>query len=449
MKQLQPVLWTKGVLLTPQHLQTQDRHFDDLLRFQLSSLAYAPWGFTRANVDLQALSGGTFALTDASGIFPDGLAFDLPAADSLPPPRPLAPIWEADQESLDLHLAIPEHRPGGQNVSAETGGRQTRFFAEVILLRDENTGQAEKPIQVARKNLRLLAGHESLDGYSTLRVARVRRLSTGAYELDDKHVPPLLDFSASGKLLAVARRLVEILSARSSALSGLRRQRNQGLAEFGISDVANFWLLYTINTHLPVVRHFLETRRGHPADFYRAVAALAGALTTFSTSIHPGALPEYRHDDPGPSFDSLDATVRDLLETVVPSQFASLPLKRVEGGIHATAIDQERYFLAAQWFLAVSADVGPAELIKRAPALLKVASADALERLIRQALPGLALSHVAEPPASLPIKLNYQYFFIERSGPEWAAVQSARNLAAHVPSGLPNPQLELLVVLGR
>lgn len=449
MKQLQPVLWTKGVLLTPQHLQTQDRHFDDLLGFQLSSLAYAPWGFTRATVDLQALSGGSFALTDASGIFPDGLAFDLPASDALPAPRPLAPIFEADQESLDLHLAIPELRPGGQNVSAETGGRQTRFYAEVILLRDENTGQAEKPIQVARKNLRLLTGNESLDGYSTLRVARVRRLSTGACELDDRYVPPLLDFSASAKLLAVARRLVEILSARSSALSGLRRQRNQGLAEFGISDVANFWLLYTINTHLPVVRHFLETRHGHPAEFYRAIAALAGALTTFSTAVHPGGLPEYRHDDPGPSFDSLDATVRDLLETVVPSQFASLPLKRVDGGIHATAIDQERYLSAPQWFLAVSADVGPGELVTRVPTLLKVASADALERLIRQALPGLTLTHVAEPPGSLPIKLNFQYFLIERSGPEWAAVLSARNLAAHVPSGLPNPQLELLVVLGR
>ena len=30
MKQLQPVIWTKGTLLTPQHLQVQDRYAEDI-----------------------------------------------------------------------------------------------------------------------------------------------------------------------------------------------------------------------------------------------------------------------------------------------------------------------------------------------------------------------------------------------------------------------------------
>ena len=44
MRQLQPVLWTKGTLLSPQHLQTQDRFLEDLLRFRIEALAYCPWG---------------------------------------------------------------------------------------------------------------------------------------------------------------------------------------------------------------------------------------------------------------------------------------------------------------------------------------------------------------------------------------------------------------------
>ena len=47
MRQMQPVLWTKGVLLSPQHLQTQDRFLEDLIQFQLSGLTYCPWGFHR------------------------------------------------------------------------------------------------------------------------------------------------------------------------------------------------------------------------------------------------------------------------------------------------------------------------------------------------------------------------------------------------------------------
>jgi hypothetical protein len=83
-------------------------------------------------------------------------------------------------------------------------------------------------------------------------------------------------------LRAGARRLVESLPTRRTTLSGTRRQKNQSLAEFGIADVASFWLLYTINTYLPQFRHIYETKRGHPSDLYTTLLALAGALTTFS-----------------------------------------------------------------------------------------------------------------------------------------------------------------------
>ena len=69
--------------------------------------------------------------------------------------------------------------------------------------------------------------------------------------------------------MAIARRLVEILSAKSTTLAGARRQKNQSLAEFGVADVASFWLLYTINSFFPELRHIYETRRGHPAELYQ------------------------------------------------------------------------------------------------------------------------------------------------------------------------------------
>jgi hypothetical protein len=89
MRQMQKVLWTRGVLLTPQHLQLQDRFLEDTLAFRLSSLALYPWGFSRIEVDREALAGGVFVLSAASGLFPDGLAFDFPVADTTPPPKPL------------------------------------------------------------------------------------------------------------------------------------------------------------------------------------------------------------------------------------------------------------------------------------------------------------------------------------------------------------------------
>lgn len=447
MRQLQPVLWTKGVLLTPQHLQTQDRFLEDLLQFRLAALTFCPWGFRRLEIDREALAAGSFALGAASGIFPDGLLFDMPGADPLPAPKTLEGSWEQDQEWLDVYLAVPEYRPGATNVAGARRDADARYRAEELLRRDENTGLAELPIQVARKNARLLVAGEALDGCTALRIARVRRDADAGFALDAHFVPPLLDLSASDYLLGIARRLVEILAAKSSMLAGTRRQRSQSLADFGIADVGSFWLLYTVNTYFPQLRHLFETRRGHPSDLYAVMTSLAGALTTFSRTVHPRELPAYDHENLSACFTALDETVRALLETVVPATFASLPLRVVRPSVHATAIDQDRYFSAPQLFLAVSADVKPAELIARAPMLLKVGAADRVDLLIRQALAGIALTHVASPPSAVSVKLGHQYFRLEASGPEWDAVVRARNLAAYVPDDFANAQLELVIVL--
>jgi type VI secretion system protein ImpJ len=444
---MQPVLWTKGALLTPQHLQTQDRFLEDQLHFQLGALTFCPWGFNQLEINREALAGGAFALTRGSGRFPDGLLFDFPDADVAPPPKPLEGAWEPDQVTLDVYLAVPEHRPAASNVSAAQKDRNTRYLAEVQLRRDENTGLTEKPIQVARKNLRLLVEGENLEGHSVLRAARLRKGPAGELSLDPQFVPPLLDISASDYLLAIARRLVEILSAKSTALSGTRRQKNQSLAEFSISDIASFWLLYTINTHSPELRHLFEIRRGHPAALFEAMSALTGSLTTFSTTVHPRDLPPYDHADLSACFTALDHQLRQLLETVVPANCISLPLRQVQPSVFATAVDQDRYFMAPGLYLAITAELNPVDLLRKVPQLVKISSADRIDRLIKQALPGVGLTHVPNPPSAIPVKVKHHYFQLSKSGPDWEAMALARNLAAYVPQDFPNPELELVIVL--
>jgi type VI secretion system protein ImpJ len=447
MRQLQKVLWSKGVLLNPQHLQLQDRYLEELLEFRLDALTFCPWGFGTLDFDREALQGGTLVLSAASGLMPDGLVFDVPDADRAPAPLPLAGHWAGDQTELTVHLAIPEHRSGGLNVEMGSGEGATRYIADIVLRRDENTGLAEKPIQVARRNLRLIATGESLDGAVSMPVARIRRGSAGGFELDPGFVPPLIDIAASPVIMSLARRLIELLSARSSALAGMRRQRNVGLADFGVSDVANFWLLYTVNTYLPRFRHLYETRRGHPAALYGTMLELAGALTTFATTIHPRDLPTYDHDDLSACFARLDGIVRELLETAVPSNHVSLPLRATDPSVYATALDQDRYFDAPQMYIAVASSMKQDELIRRVPQLLKVSSADQLERLIRQALPGVALTYVPTPPSAIPIRLNFHYFALQRSGEYWDAIRQSRHLAVYAPADLPDPELELVILL--
>jgi type VI secretion system protein ImpJ len=447
MKRLQPVIWTKGTFLSPQHLQIQDRFLESLLQFHLESLSFRPWGFRNLQIGQEALSAGMFGISRASGILPDGLLFEIPASDAAPAPKQLADCFEPDQKTLDIYLAVPHYRERGLNVANSPRQGGARYTAEFELFRDENTGLSEKPVQVARKNFRFLIEGESLDGYSALRCARVIRTETGVFQLDQRLVPPLLEFKASDYLVAIARRLVEILSTRSSAIAGMRRQKNQTLADFTAADIASFWLLYTIDSAFPTFRHLFETRGGHPESLYSAMLSLAGALTTFSSTIHPRELPVYDHDDLGPCFTELDQKLRMLLETVVPSNFVALPLKLIQPFIYAASIDNDKYLQGSKMYLAVGAEAPQADIVSKTPQLVKVCSASHIEHLVKNALPGVPLTYVPSAPAAIPVKLNYQYFSLNQSGVSWEAIQRARNLAAYVPSELPNPQLELIILL--
>ncbi|HEV2493988.1 MAG TPA: type VI secretion system baseplate subunit TssK [Terriglobia bacterium] len=447
MRRLQPVVWSKGTFLSPQHLQVQDRFLESTLEFRLSALSYRPWGFRELRIDQEALAGGSFAISSAAGILPDGLPFEIPESDPAPPPRPLAPSFDAEHTTSEVYLAIPHYRERGLNVSVEGTNADTRYLADVVMVRDENSGLSEKPLQIARKSFRFLMEGEPRQGYSALRIANIKQTPSGTFELDSTFVPPLLDISASDYLVAILRRLVEILTAKSATLGGMRRQKNQSLADFTASDIANFWLLFTVNNYFPLLRHVFETKKGHPEVLFTTMTALAGTLTTFSQKYQPRDLPTYDHDDLTHCFTDLDEKLRELLETVVPSNFISLPLKLVQPSIYATALADDKYLRNTKLYLAISAEMKEADLIKLAPRLIKVGSANQIETFIRQALPGIRLLHMTAPPASIPIKMNYQYFSLNQSGEEWDAVGRARNLAAYVPADFPNPQLELLILL--
>jgi len=447
MRRLEPVIWTKGTFLNPQHLQIQDRFLENALHFQIDALHFRAWGFQQLQIAQDALAAGNFLVLQAAGILPDGLMFEFPRSDAAPPLRPLAPHFDPDQTTLDVFLAIPNYREGGFNISSPQRSADTRYRAEVELIRDENTGQAEKPVLVARKNLRLLVEGENREGYSSLRIARVEKTPAGLFRLDPRFVPPLVEFRASDYLTAIARRLLEILASRSASLSTLRRQKNLTLADFSAADIPNFWLLYTINTALPIFRHLFETRGGHPELLFSSMLELAGALTTFSSKLHPRDFPVYDHDNLGPCFTDLDEKLRQLMETVVPTNVVSLPLKLVQPSIYATSIDRDDYLVNTRMYLAVQAEAGKAEVIAKTPQLVKIAALDVIDRLVQQALPGVRLAHVVSPPSSIPLKLNYEYFSLAPGGDPWDSVGRSRNLAAYVPADFPNPQLELIIVL--
>ena len=447
MRRLQPVIWSKGTFLTPQHLQAQDRYIEGLLSFRLQAQTFRPWGFRELEIDQEQLANGIIQVNRAVGLTPDGLAFDIPASDPAPAPKPIDGHFEGDRRDLKIFLAIPPLREGGVNIAPRTSRADTRYMSESLAIRDENTGQQEKSIQVGRKNFRIVTEVESQRGLTAMPLAHVELSAGDVFQLNPRFVPPVSVTAASEYLVTIARRIVEILAAKSSTLASFRRQKNIALADFTTSDVANFWLLYTVNSYFPGFRRLFEGTRSHPEQLFRTMLEMAGALTAFSRDIQTADLPIYDHNNLGVCFTDLDEKLRRLLETVIPRNFVTLPLEYKRTAIYGTDLEEKRFFENTRLLLAVASEARAADLIARGPSLIKIGSNESVDQLVRQALPGLSLTHMPSPPSTVPVKMNYQYFSLDPVGDAWESIVRGRSMSVFVPSEFPEPKMELVILL--
>lgn len=454
MKNSHRIVWSKGMFMTPQHFQTQDQFSEDNLHFRFGSTCFANWGVTQLRIDLESLANGLFTLQSCCGILPDGLIFNIPEVDPLPTGRDVAPFFPPTQERLDVFLAIPARRVRGKNVTLLPGAPSesqlahvaSRYIAETQLVADENSGIEEKPVQLARPNFRLLFGGESLDGFSSLRLAQVIRTPAGTYALHPRFVAPCLDIVSSDYLMLLVRRAVERLASKSNAMSAPRRQEGRGLSNLTASEVYNFWLLHTVKSYLPVLKHIWTVRRGHPEALFVSMLHLAGALSTFSSDVDPAEFPTYDHDDLGSCFSALDEKMETLLRQLFKENFVSVELQLSEKSIWSGTIREDEHFKNSQFYLAMSAQIGVDDLIRKVPQLIKIAPTNEIQRVVRVALPGITLRHVPSPPAAIPLKLDNQYFSLNQGGVLWEGITSSRNISLYIPSDIVSPRPELLIV---
>jgi len=433
--------------LGPHHFQAQSRYIEDSLNFVTSSLWRDAYGFAGLQFDNDALRNGTVALTHARGLFEDGLAFDLPGADTPPAPREFTTLFSPVADHLTMYLAVPANLSDTQSTSLNNGGG-VRYLGIDQPMPDQNTGRDEKPITIGRKNLMLLAEAELSDQYVSMPLVRITRDGSGRFESDYSFVPPCLSLSASPTLTDMLRRLIDILDEKSAVFSSEQQQR-AGVFQAGMSarHVAHYWFLHALNSNVSVLRHFLLSKHVHPQELYREMSRLAGALCTFGLEVHPRSLPAYNHLDYGASFAPLDEHIRRHLEIVMPSKAIRIPLHPVESFLYNGEIKDERCIGPSRWILEIHSRIGEADLIERTPKLVKICSARFVLELIKRSLPGLPLNHLAVAPAQIAARVESQYFAVSRGGPCWDHLVQTRQVGIYVPGEIPTPELSLIVLL--
>lgn len=448
------VLWGEGLFLRPQHFQQQDAYHEWRLAQSMRLLHPYAWGVRHLKVDVDALQAGRLRLLEVQVAFPDGELLNAPTDDVLPPPIDLSSLAEghtdpqAEGSTLTFHLAMAPVRAQGSNLAAtaEEADTAMRYHRVAQQTSDAYTAAASAEVITLRKSVRLL--HESAPRahLMSLPLLRLKRTSTGGFELDGRFVPPCLHIQSSPTLFLHLRRLLEVLQAKVDALYGMHREPSRNVIEFRSGDVASFWLLHTASTALAGLSHLSRHPGLHPERLFEKLLELAGALMTFSKTFTLADLPSYDHTQPGPGFLKLDQIVRELLETVISTRCFAIALQERVPSFHHGRLASEQITQGTQLFLGVSAAMPPAELVEVVPQRFKVGAPDDVDKLVLSAMPGVRLVHAPQVPAAVPVRPGSYYFSLEPRGNLYDRMLQAQALTLYAPAGIQDLRLELVAV---
>jgi type VI secretion system protein ImpJ len=444
-KMASKVLWGEGLLLRPQHFQRQDQYHEDRLHKSIRAVHPYAWGVEALQIEREALASNVLRVLALALRFQDGELVDAPGADELPETVDLSQLPQ--QPSITFYAALPGLKPFNGNFAQP--GQPTKTVRFVQLNQetpDLYTQAAPASVSYLRKTVRIVPEFEPRDAYLSFPLLRLRRATSGAFELDTAFLPPSLSVGAAPTLFQQLRRLLDALQAKVSSLYGHHREPSRNVIEFRSGDMSSFWLLHTASAACASLSHYLHHPDLHPERLHEQLLGVAGALMTFSRNWTLADLPIYQHADPGPGFDKMFQIIRELLDTVISSKYFAIVLNEVRPSYHHGMLDSGKIDDKTTFYIAVSADIPTLELVDAVPLRFKVGAPDDVEKCVLSALPGVRLQFAPQLPAAVPVRPDTSYFILDAKGSMYERMLQAQSMAIYVPSGMKGLKLELLAV---
>lgn len=440
------VLWGEGLFLRPQHFQQQDRYHEHRLHEMAQALHPYSWGILDLQCDKDALTNNTLRLLELSLIFQDGEMLKAPTVDDLPAPIDLSELPLA-QQTITYFIALPALKSFGENFSAATNAsNSSRYVQTNIDTPDLFTQAANAELTYLKKTVRLVSEFEPRDSLISFPAVRLRRSSTGGFELDPNFIAPSLTIRSAPLLFIQLRRLMDALQAKVNALYGHHREPSKNVIEFRSGDISSFWLLHTASSAFASLSHYLHHPNLHPERLYEQLLGITGALLTYSKTNTLSDLPPYQHQDPGPCFAKLHSIIRELLDTVISSKYFSIALTEIKPSYYHGTLDSGKITNETSFYIAVAADMPAIELVDVVPLRFKIGAPDDVEKFVLSAMPGVKLVHSPQVPSAVPVRPDTYYFAIESKGPLYDRMLQAQSVSIYVPSGIRDLKLELLAI---
>lgn len=436
------VVWSEGLFLRPQHFQQQDRHSQWQLEARTRPLGPFQWGFSAIEIDENALALGKVTIRRAAGILPDGTPFEFPAGHA----APAALDFPADARDEVVCLALPLQRPFATEVNtSQQRDPLARYDSTEEALPDAScASSAGEVLQVGEPCLKLELASRLSDAYVSLGLLRVtERRADNSLLLDRGYIPPLLACSADPQPGNYLREIVGLLRQRGDALAGRLTQAGHG----GVSEIADFLFLLTVNRQQPVFEHLASVNPLHPERLYTQMLTLMGELATLTgAERRPEELPGYQHDNLQLSFDVLMRQIRRGLSAILEQNAIQIELVDHKQGRYIGTLADRGLLRQAGFVLAVNAQI-PAEAVRtRFPTQAKLGPVEKIRELVNLQLPGIALRPLPVAPRQIPFHAGFSYFELDTGGEMWKQLESSGGLGMYVSGDFPGLELSLWAI---
>jgi type VI secretion system protein ImpJ len=433
MKAPMKVVWSEGLLMSPQHLQQLDLYHERLVTSRLDALEPLDWGVVSVEVDRRALETGQVRLQEITAVLPDGLVIDCgPGDPELPASRAVEGHFPHTQNVLEVYVGVPRERDGIANY-ADVGGGRARYVVSSKTVPDLTGEGHSLEVSFAQRNIQILFGNDQKDDFETMKIAEVVRDASGNLALNDPFIPPVLRIEASPFILAGMRRLLRLMATRRRALAEAARERGDATVEYNAGDITRFLLLNAVNSYLPIMNHLVDMPEVPPRTAYIWLITLGGQLSTFSADFDPGDMPKFNYNDLRSTFEPLFARVTELLQATVKEHYVSMMLDGREDGMYLGQLTDDRLMGCSKYLIGVRSAQPEQSTANTLPRLSKMASWGDINSILSAATPGAAVEVTFRPPPEIPIKAGVVYFMVSTDNNYWRNIVTDRQVAVYLP----------------
>ena len=435
------IVWSEGMFLRPQHFQQHDRYLESLIEERCSPMRPYAWGVRELEVSPEALALGKIDISSCRAVLPDGTAIHIPNSDSAPE----ALVLDSDTRDQNIYLCLLEKRHGSNEVSRDDSDDfDARLSVMAMDVRDTSVPtDSDAPIELGRKNLRLLREKDERADFACLGVIRVVEVrNDNTVIVDRSFIPPSMDCRDTPRLARYIRDLQGFLNQRGEALAA-----RVGAGSGGTADTADFMLLQVVNRFDPYFTHLASLPNLHPETLYGICTQLAGELSTFtSQNKRPATYPVYDHEDLKGCFEPLMSELRHALSAVLEQTAMNIELVLKKGGIRKATIPDPSLFDDAYFVLAVKADMPAEEIRNLLPLQAKIGSPNQIIDLIKLQIPGVGMDALPVAPRQIPFHAGFQYFELDKRGDMWQQLKQSGAMALHAGGNFPGIDFELWAI---